>query len=506
MLHAYNGMTDVQLIGLIPQIAINLRSSDVQQHIQALQQLLITVTQVPSCMAAIGQHDLVGVLKNFLVKGVQSELTELSIGILGIIGVRCNGYSKRNQTVMSVNSLLQIIHTTNEKLSGEGSDALCKLIGTDQQIKQVLYTKPFIYQILQSLSMQAPTKIKQSSASAEEEYPIQDFVKAGLLAVVLKLAEDDENLNELGELIPVLEELKNKAKGEVKSKARNLLIILSGSGVIHQQLQHNDQKEKQYCELEELLRRKDEEIRLIVNERNKEKQEMEKLNLELMHVTIERDKALQDCRQKDDRIAELQMYLVAIQTKQELDSFNSSEPKPGPIPITVVVPQGSYNKKDHEFTYTSTFDEKKTFPIDQVVSSGVYRCEFRNNKNASAFGIMKSGVVIPFGVGCGEQPYCRFNAYYQRNGYVSQNGKDTTIGYAFKDGDTFAIEVSMPSRTATLYIQGKQLPVFISGLPEQIQFFFFINSQHSSVSVLSLKRLATSSAKKISGALEVLWE
>ncbi|KAA6398422.1 MAG: hypothetical protein EZS28_006047 [Streblomastix strix] len=457
-------------------------------------------------MAAIGQHDLVGILKNFLVAGVQSELTELSIGILGIIGVRCSGYSKRNQTVMSVNSLLQIIHTPNEKLSGEGSDALCKLIGVDEQIKQVLYSKPFIYQILQSLSLQAPTQNKQSSSLSEEEYPIQDFVKAGLLAVVLKLAEDEDNLNELGELIPVLEELKTKAEGEVKSKARNLLIILSGSGVTHQQLKNNDQKDKQIHELEEALQRKDEELRIMENERNKERQEKERLNLELVSSNIERDKALQDCRQKDDRIGELQMYLVAIQTKQEINSFCLSEPKPGLIPITVVVPQGSYSKKDGEFTYTSTFDEKKIFPVDQVVTTGVYRCEFRNNKNSSAFGIMKSGVVIPFGVGCGEQPYCKFNAYYQRNGYVSQNGKDTTIGQAFKDGDTFAIEVNMTSRTANMYIQGKLLPLFITGLPEQIQFFFSINSKNSSATVLSLKRLAASSTKKISGALEVRWE
>ncbi|KAA6324239.1 MAG: hypothetical protein EZS28_054214, partial [Streblomastix strix] len=74
------------------------------------------------------------------------------------------------------------------------------------------------------------------------------------------------------------------------------------------------------------------------------------------------------------------------------------------IPISITVPSGSYKKKEDEFVFTSTGDEYKTFPIDLQISRGIYRCEFKNNKNLCAFGVMKSGLVIPFGKGCGVQP------------------------------------------------------------------------------------------------------
>lgn len=87
-------------------------------------------------------------------------------------------------------------------------------------------------------------------------------MKAGLLAVILKLVEDEEQLNELSVLIPVLEELKKNGKGEVKSKARTLLNIFSGAEISVQTSQKKDDgKDIRIKELEESNQRKDELIR-----------------------------------------------------------------------------------------------------------------------------------------------------------------------------------------------------------------------------------------------------
>ncbi|KAA6398970.1 MAG: hypothetical protein EZS28_005508 [Streblomastix strix] len=178
------------------------------------------------------------------------------------------------------------------------------------------------------------------------------------------------------------------------------------------------------------------------------------------------------------------------------------------IPISITVPEGDYIKKEDEFTYISTKDEFKTFPIDKQISHGIYRCEFKNNNNVNVFGVMKSGLVIPFGRGCGVQPYCKDNAYYNnQRKYITQNGKEIGVKQESKHGDTVAIEVNMTHpRTATFFVNGKQLPVFVSNLPESVQFFFFLYSKDESVTILSLKRLEAPTATNIPDAKEMKWE
>ncbi|KAA6354716.1 MAG: hypothetical protein EZS28_049757, partial [Streblomastix strix] len=173
------------------------------------------------------------------------------------------------------------------------------------------------------------------------------------------------------------------------------------------------------------------------------------------------------------------------------------------IPISITVPSGSYSKKKDEFTYTSTNFEYKTFPIDQIITKGVYKCEFKNNKNACAFGVMKSGLVIPFGFGCGTPQYCKDTAYQYKDGMIKQNGKETKGNQTLKLIDTFAIEVNMsPPRTATFFIDGKQQPVFVSNLPESVQIFFYLSIKDDSITVLSLKRLESPTATNIADAKE----
>ncbi|KAA6355715.1 MAG: hypothetical protein EZS28_048758, partial [Streblomastix strix] len=73
-----------------------------------------------------------------------------------------------------------------------------------------------------------------------------------------------------------------------------------------------------------------------------------------------------------------------------------------------------------------------------------------------------------------------------------------------KDGDIIAIEVNQaPPRTVHLFINNEQQPVYMSGIPEFVQFFFDLCEQGTSVTVLSLKKLAVPTVKNISEAKEV---
>ncbi|KAA6375990.1 MAG: hypothetical protein EZS28_028485 [Streblomastix strix] len=123
------------------------------------------------------------------------------------------------------------------------------------------------------------------------------------------------------------------------------------------------------------------------------------------------------------------------------------------------------------------------------------------------FGVIRSGLSIPFGKVPSDNPYKKDNVIFFFSGLVYQNGKEISGNQFMKDDDIIAIEVNMTiPRTAHLFINSIQQPVFMSGLPESVQFYFFLNSQGDSATVLSLKKLAAPTIANIPDAKEVKWE
>ncbi|KAA6359584.1 MAG: hypothetical protein EZS28_044889, partial [Streblomastix strix] len=96
---------------------------------------------------------------------------------------------------------------------------------------------------------------------------------------------------------------------------------------------------------------------------------------------------------------------------------------------------------------------------------------------------------------------------FSNGGSVVQESSYTDGNKKMKDGDLVLVEVNMDAtpRTAHLFINGQQQPVFVSGLPESVQFWFFLNYAGGSVTVLSLKKLTASSVAQIPNENEVKW-
>ncbi|KAA6398546.1 MAG: hypothetical protein EZS28_005931 [Streblomastix strix] len=189
------------------------------------------------------------------------------------------------------------------------------------------------------------------------------------------------------------------------------------------------------------------------------------------------------------------------------NSQNASQPNSDEIPISITVPSGSYKKKEAEFTYTSTKKEYKTFPISPAISNGVCRCEMKLIKKGDKHvGVMKSGLNVPFDKFPGHEPY-KLILLSLSSGDVGQFSQYTEGNQQMKDGDLVSIEVNMDAkpRTAHLFINGHQQPVFVSGLPESIQFWFFLNWKDDQITVLSLKKLTSSSVAQIPNEKEVKW-
>ncbi|KAA6403972.1 MAG: hypothetical protein EZS28_000498 [Streblomastix strix] len=513
-------------------LCFELRSSNEDLHLNALRRLLDILLLSPRSAQTIKQLDIVGILKNFLSSEAAPELLGLSVGMLMILGERFGVLGKKHCRCACGAWALQIILSSDEVLSRSGSDQLCKLIESEVEIRRALLCTNFIQIVIEQLNIGTLTQNKQSSSSSSstssssykqslEGQSTPNYIKSGLLAVVLKLAEG-EGLEQLSSLIPCLEILMKCQEKELKGKARQILGCLQIEGITSSSSSQSEKENEQnelIQQLEESNRVKDDEIHRI-------KEDNKRLNEQFIREHEENQRKDEQIRRKDDeiqrkddeirrkeeqnqrRISELEQQITLNKPKQDSQSQNNSNSITVEIPLSISSIPGTFTMKDNEFTYTSTANGYKTFTNNTVITKEVYKYEIKINKiQWFIFGVKKSGLVIPNEEYPGKQPYAKDNMHFHCNGIVYQNGNGTYGNQQMKTDDTVAIEVNMNSnpRTAILFINNKQQPVFVSGLPESVQFYFSIYYNQDSVTAISLKQLTSLTPTGIQGAKEVKW-
>ncbi|KAA6364745.1 MAG: hypothetical protein EZS28_039728, partial [Streblomastix strix] len=417
----YNGTAN------IPQLANDLRSTNGDIHYSALQRLVIAIMMEPTNIEAVKQQEIIGILNNFLVSEVQQELQELSVSILGVLGAHGKHRRKRSHALASEWALIQIILSSDEVLSRQGTEALCKLIVADEQIRDAMLSRRFVDLVLETLSNHEQIKKQSSSSSSDQEDESEPiFVKVGLLSVVLKLAEEIENPIILGVLIPILEEIKKNGEKEMSKKAKTILGCLQQEGITVPSQSSDSIKDEKIRQLEETNRRLEEIIRKLDEEKEREK--------------IEKDE------QNKIKITELS----DSKSKPIINNQIVSQPKSDEIPISITVPSGSFKRLKDEFTFISINRENKTFPINPTITNGIYKCDIKFNKHGqTGVGVMKSGLFIPFGKTTNKPPFCNDCVSLFESGNVWHNCNKNGGNQGFDDGDIISIQVNMDSKPRT---------------------------------------------------------
>ncbi|KAA6375988.1 MAG: hypothetical protein EZS28_028483 [Streblomastix strix] len=345
--------------------------------------------------------------------------------------------------------LISILKSANEEQSYIASESLSKIIVKSPQIRESLIKSGFI----------------EIARFALIDNQTPDHVSSYMLRIIQDIVFNSDEVDEMGSLIPVLKKLseeKDIKKKEIAKKAKKISAILASQGITGPN-QSTDGQEKQ-------------------SQNDQLKQENEELK--------------RKDEEKTRKIADLEHQL------------EEAKPKTGEIPFQVINPTGSFTKKEGEFTYTATTSNCLTFPINPAINQGIFRCEFKANKVGNPwFGVLKTGLVIPTGNSTASSPYYKDSMIFYNQGQVYQNGKEISGNQFMKDNDTIVIEVNMAiPRTAHLFINSIQQPVFMSGLPESVQFYFFLYSSGDSATVLSLKKLAAPTIANIPQAKEVKWQ
>ncbi|KAA6351381.1 MAG: hypothetical protein EZS28_051847, partial [Streblomastix strix] len=201
-----------------------------------------------------------------------------------------------SQAEAGVWPLLQIILSSDENLSLAGSQALQSLAGSDNEVRHVLLSKIFVDSVLQILSIGIHNSNER--VLQIEQVGVPDYIKVGLLSVVLKVSEVEEGLQELGTLIPILEQLKQNGEKEVKIKAKSILNQLAGEGINVQIPSQDIEKEQKIQQLEEenrrietvVMREKQEKERILEQVR-RQREDMERERIEYEREKEERMKS-----------------------------------------------------------------------------------------------------------------------------------------------------------------------------------------------------------------------
>ncbi|KAA6355265.1 MAG: hypothetical protein EZS28_049208, partial [Streblomastix strix] len=225
---------------------------------------------------------------------------------------------------------------------------------------------------------------------------------------------------------------KDMKKKSIGLMAKKICAILSSQGITGpsssdgvQELKRQNEEQKRQIEIKtrenEELQRKDEDKTIKISDIERNQQEMFRENEEQKRKDEEQSRKIAELERKDDdnkkKITELEKQFADSKQKPNTNIQQVSKLQSDEIPISITCPSGSYSKKESEFTYTSTQNEYKTFPINPAVQKGIYRCEFKANKvsNNLWFGIMKYGLAIPFGQHAHSSPYCKDSMFFHQN-------------------------------------------------------------------------------------------
>ncbi|KAA6381633.1 MAG: hypothetical protein EZS28_022840 [Streblomastix strix] len=385
---------------------------------------------------------------------IQAQITQK------LVAYTVNDVNCRQQiNELCLNPLIAILKSANLEQSQTAADSLSILVRNSPQIRDSLIKSGFV---------------EMARFVLNDENALE-HVKSNILDVINVLLSSGINAHDMFGLVSVLEKLKqikDPQKQRITTMANMIHIILTSQGVIGS---------FSSCSAVEVQNLK------IQNQEQKRKiTELERKDQDNLRI-----------------IEEFKFKVVELENK-----LGISKPIMKDIPFLITVPQSSYTKKEGEFTFTSTSDYMKTFPICPIISQGIYRCEFKADKvgQNEFFGLMKSGLVIPFGKCASQSPYAQNSMFFLPNGCVNQNWNSTQGNQIMKDGDIIALEVNMNSpRSTFLFINNILQPVYITGIPESVQFFFYQYSQGDSVTLLSLKQLDAPTVN-IPKSVEMKWK
>ncbi|KAA6370086.1 MAG: hypothetical protein EZS28_034387, partial [Streblomastix strix] len=359
------------------------------------------------------------------------------------------------------------------------------------------------------------------------------FVQIGLLKVVLRLAELGYGLEKLGVLISGLERLKRHKDAQLRNVAENILQILYSQGIIQSPVSTITSKDVIVCELEEQIRRKNEEIRTkeqekqnlatelwrIKEEKEKVEEQNQKLKIEVDQLKKEKDRhRYAYAKNREHKGSIDRTNIPKFDSDMDLrgsfnsSSFSSSFKSYDLSSMGSTIAIISKDPEDIDFIdidgYQKRIVKKKddydTISLSQVLYDGIWQLETmfqveedEDTVHFAAVGIVQDSYNIPADVAHSLQP--------PYSGGVNHKEQDTYGNTSFKENQSLRLEFDSDKGTLVLYIDDVQQPVYISGIKEKVRFIICMHYVGSSFLIRSLKKLPEPIYVHVDGEKAVDW-
>ncbi|KAA6383659.1 MAG: hypothetical protein EZS28_020815 [Streblomastix strix] len=500
-------ITGSDAITIIPCLIQDLESDATNLHIPALRELLNIIVDNRENKDLTSKYKINPLMNKFTGSVEKNEEYVLSTTILHVIGVRNGTDDKIILAGAATDSIIQTIFSPDEKTSKLGSKALCDLIEENEIIQHSLMTTGFISKVQYAIINNQQSS-SSSSSSSQTESVTPYHVKCGLLDVLLKLITTCDDLQPTSILIPVLNELKNNKDKNLKKKSENILGLLNSKGINSASSESSREKDEQIQQLEESnghkeellrlkeeeIRRKDQELRIKDEELQREKRRADEAEQKIRRLEQEKEKEKQEKEKKEAELKKLnEKPIIAIHN-------------PDPTDIEFADVDGTLKR------ISKKQQKSNTVSLTQVLEDGIwsFEAEFNNTQDGyCAIGIIKDS----YNIQPGEHPHSNqhnFNLvtyggkrWHSGNVFHKQNSLQGNLPYS--DNQTLKLECDSEKGTLIFFVDGKQQPVYISGIKEKVRFIVYMYYAGSSCQIRSLKKLAAPTSGHVASEQAVQW-
>ncbi|KAA6391745.1 MAG: hypothetical protein EZS28_012730 [Streblomastix strix] len=336
----------------------------------------------------------------------------------------------------------------------------------------------------------------------------------GLLNVILKLVEVEAEFIQINPFISIVQQLRICAQSEeLKQKLDQILDLFS-----HQH--HTGKSNRPKTQNEQIAELEAKKVWL-QQQLTVEREEQQRVSVELIRICEqkeihqrekERERSIRLSTQGEiRRIKEDQKRQKELANRQQLQLQLPVEQEYTTVRFGIVPRQGPflYDPKTMTFTNNTLPSSKLLFAIDTKIDKDIYRCTFRiNTCSLISVGIFEGGSNIDQ---YNEPNHLKFvfdKLLFNSKGEVWQHHDcSTEKNGPMKKGDIVSLEVDMNlPKTIHLFINKIEQPIFMSKIPNSVQFIFGLRDKGDSISMLSLKKTNIQSHKAISGRKKYEWD
>ncbi|KAA6360226.1 MAG: hypothetical protein EZS28_044247, partial [Streblomastix strix] len=265
--------------------------------------------------------------------------------------------------------------------------------------------------------------------------------------------------------------------------------------------QEQEQQKEQKKEQEKQQEKEKEQRQELKKEYQKEQkkgQEQEKI----LEKEQEKEKELE--KEKEQEKQEIAKIEADLKKLNKTPNFAIHNPEPSDIELSDV--DGKMKR------ISKKLNKYQTVSLTQVLQDGIWslEAEFENGRgNTGALGIVRDAYIIPAGAFPTDNPYAQhiafYEGYYWYGGQVYIKGAFAGNNIRFNDNQKVRLEYDSQKGTLIFFVDGKQQPVYISGINQKVRFIVYLYYAGSSCLIRSLKKLGAPTSGHVENEIEVEW-